>query len=71
MTWSTCVSPAPCWEDTHNTDAVDRSGELQRWADLVKTLTGERSSRTAYVLISDHYAGKGPATAQYLKSLLS
>jgi uncharacterized protein YecE (DUF72 family) len=57
-------------KDTHDTDAVDRGEELQRWAELVKQFTGEKTGRRAYVLVSDHYAGKGPATARFLQSLL-
>ena len=55
---------------THYTPREDRGDELRRWADLVKQQLNKRPSRTAYVMISDHYAGVGPDTARELTELL-
>jgi uncharacterized protein YecE (DUF72 family) len=58
-------------KDSHYTKAVDRRDELQRWADLVRDFLRNRPDRTAYVMLSDHYAGTGPDTARELQTLLA
>jgi uncharacterized protein YecE (DUF72 family) len=58
-------------KQTHYTPRVDRSDELRRWADLVERQLRARPGRTAYVLLSDHYAGVGPDTARDVQALLS
>jgi uncharacterized protein YecE (DUF72 family) len=56
---------------THYTPAVDRHEELQRWAQFVRQFLHDRPDRTAYVMLSDHYAGTGPDTARELQALLA
>ena len=57
-------------KQTHYTPRVDRSDELRRWAELVNRQLKARLGRTAYVLLSDHYAGVGPDTAREVQALL-
>jgi uncharacterized protein YecE (DUF72 family) len=56
---------------THYTPAVDRHEELERWARLIRQFLQDRPDRTAYVMLSDHYAGTGPDTARELQALLA
>jgi uncharacterized protein YecE (DUF72 family) len=58
-------------KQTHYTQAVDRGEELQRWVNLVREFLRNRPDRTAYVMLSDHYAGTGPQTALELQALLA
>jgi uncharacterized protein YecE (DUF72 family) len=56
---------------THYTPRVDRSAELKQWAALVKKRLKAAPNRTAYIMLSDHYAGVGPDTARDLQNLLT
>jgi uncharacterized protein YecE (DUF72 family) len=65
------LSGSHAGKQTHYTEAVDRSDELRRWAELVKRFLQGRPDRTAHVMICDHYAGAGPDTARELQALLA
>jgi uncharacterized protein YecE (DUF72 family) len=64
------LSGSHAGKQTHYTPKVDRGDELRRWAELVKRQLRAKPGRTAYVMLSDHYAGIGPDTARELQELL-
>ena len=64
------LSGSHAGKDTHYTPKVDRGDELRRWVALVMQQLKAKPGRTAFVMLSDHYAGAGPDTARELQELL-
>jgi uncharacterized protein YecE (DUF72 family) len=49
---------------------IDRIGEMQKWADIVKNLQEDGRVKQAIITANNHYAGFGPGTANVFRSML-
>ncbi|HEX2517231.1 MAG TPA: DUF72 domain-containing protein [Chloroflexota bacterium] len=54
----------------YRTIRVDRTADLERWAELVLQFRREREGRGVYVLLNNHYAGSSPQSVRHLERIL-
>ncbi|HLK05933.1 MAG TPA: DUF72 domain-containing protein [Candidatus Acidoferrum sp.] len=48
---------------------VDRTADLNRWAEIARTLIHQRKLQHLFLFANNHYAGHGPATVQQFLSM--
>jgi len=49
---------------------IDRIAEMQKWADNIKNLQGDRRVKLSIIAANNHYAGLGPGTANIFRNML-